>query len=165
MISQFRPWNEDSKHFNHKGEISKDIMTTDVDDSASSKGYRAVWYFLKSSYWTNTQLGAVIKIFRESDAYRIKRQKLIGWLGKNKSSGPNYCWHFDRDDTLNPCGLSIQRLRESNADKMEYRKTLRLARRKYISPDPNYFWLIFALHKKWNFSSINVMWHIYWKNP
>ena len=77
-------------------------------------------------------------------------KSFIGWRGKNKSSGPDYCWHFDRDDTLNPCGLSIQRLRESNADKMEYRKTLRLARRKYISPDPNYFWLIFALWKKWN---------------
>ena len=89
-------------------ESLRQIISKEIEGSASTKGYRALWSSLKASYGINVQRDVVMKMLRELDpdgtetrrARRLRRRQYV-------SIGPNFCWHADGYDKLKPYGFPI----------------------------------------------------------
>ena len=89
-------------------ESLRQIICREIEGSASTKGYRALWSSLKVSYGINIQRDVVMKMLRELDpvgtetrrARRLRRRQYV-------SVGPNFCWHANGYDKLTPYGFPI----------------------------------------------------------
>ena len=94
--------------YNITEESLRQIISREIEGSASTKGYRALWSSLKVSYGINIQRDVVMKMLRELDpdgtetrrARRLRRRQYV-------SVGPNFCWHADGYDKLKPYGFPI----------------------------------------------------------
>ena len=86
----------------------RQIISREIEGSASTKGYRALWSSLKASYKINIQHDIVMKMLRELDPggmetrreRRLRRRQYV-------SVGPNYCWYADGYDKFKPYGFPI----------------------------------------------------------
>ena len=73
-------------------ESLRQIISKEIEGSASTKGYRALWSSLKASYGINVQRDVVMKMLRELDpdgtetrrARRLRRRQYV-------TVGPNFC--------------------------------------------------------------------------
>ena len=94
--------------YNITEESLRQIISREIEGSASTKGYRALWSSLKVSYGINIQRDVVMKMLGELDpngtetrrARRFKRRQYV-------SVGPNFCWHADGYDKQKPYGFPI----------------------------------------------------------
>ena len=94
--------------YNITEESLRQIISREIEGSASTKGYRALWSSLKVSYGINIQRDVVMKMLRELDpdgtetlrARRLRRRQYV-------SVGPNFCWLADGYDKLKPYGFPI----------------------------------------------------------
>ena len=86
----------------------KNVIESEIQGPASMRGYRGLWYSLKTNYGIIVQRDIVINILKEIDqeetnirkARRLRRRKYV-------SEGPNSCWHYDGYDKLKTYGFPI----------------------------------------------------------
>ena len=86
----------------------KNVIESEIQGPASMRGYRGLWYSLKTNYGIIVQRDIVINILKEIDqeetnirkARRLRRRKYV-------SEGPNSCWHADGYDKLKPYDFPI----------------------------------------------------------
>ena len=81
----------------------RQIISKEIEESASTKGYRALWSSLKASHGINVQRDVVMKMLREldPDETETRRARRL-WRRQYVSIGPNFCWHADVYDKLKP---------------------------------------------------------------
>ena len=88
-------------------ELKNDIVS-EIKGLASMRGYRGLWYSLKTNYGIIVQRDIVMNILKEINpevtnmrkACRLHQRKYV-------SEGPNSCWHADGYDKLKTYGFPI----------------------------------------------------------
>ena len=83
-------------------------MKSEIQGTASMRGYCGLWHSLKTNYGIIVQRDLVMNVLKEIDpeetnmrkARRLRRRKYV-------SEGPNSCWHADGYDKLKPYGFPI----------------------------------------------------------
>ena len=104
---------------------TRDRIVSIVDGSESSSGYRSIWYSLQLAGFCvpRNLVQRILKDTGPEGTESRRRNRLRRRIYRNP--GPNYAWHIDRHDKLQPFGFAIHGAIDGYSRKILWLRDLR----------------------------------------